>query len=294
MFCSKCGSAVDNDAKFCGSCGTSIAEVTKTQEVETDHLTSQSQLSNNQIKASPAIGAKKLFIFLAILVGTTGILILASVKTNESTQDNVPSLQAANTETSSSSSSGYSLPKLGLVVNDIGLGRVKTPCNPKEETYVDIMNTPTEVRLECTVGDERDSTTISFSGDGKTVVRVLKTQYTTPSDPPPEDIVAAAVTHYGSPVEVSLDNWLAIYGDAFSVSKDGNRVEAHRNDTGIGMLIKGYICADGSYRSKDCGNKGTRVIEYDLIDVPSFLASIVDAKARAEKNQAAKISTQKF
>lgn len=100
MFCSKCGSAVDNDAKFCGSCGTSIAATTETKGVEAEQVTSQSQLSNSQIKASPTIGAKKLFIFVVAFIG---ILVLATSKTNESTQDNVPSHQADNLAKSNSS-----------------------------------------------------------------------------------------------------------------------------------------------------------------------------------------------
>ena len=100
MFCSECGTTVTDGAKFCESCGTSIIATAETQGVEAEQVTSQSQLSNSQIKASPTIGAKKLFIFLVAFIG---ILVLATSKTNESTQDNVPSHQADNLAKSNSS-----------------------------------------------------------------------------------------------------------------------------------------------------------------------------------------------
>ncbi len=48
MFCSKCGIAVDNDAKFCGSCGNAV--ITEAQATGTDHLASKLPITNKSKK----------------------------------------------------------------------------------------------------------------------------------------------------------------------------------------------------------------------------------------------------
>ena len=69
MFCSKCGSAVDNNANFCGSCGTSIAVSAEAQSIETDYLTSKPPITNKSKKNSiiwsmASIAGLLLFIFM--------------------------------------------------------------------------------------------------------------------------------------------------------------------------------------------------------------------------------------
>lgn len=140
-----------------------------------------------------------------------------------------------------------------LKVKDIGLGLVKVPCTPKEETYVDILQKPVRLQLECSIGSSIDKTDIVFASDGRTVVRVTRNQYLTPSDPEPGDVVNAAIKFYGNPKDISDGNWIANYGDAYTVTYNGNRADSSLNDAGIGLLIKGYICADGNYGTVDCG-----------------------------------------
>jgi hypothetical protein len=181
-----------------------------------------------------------------------------------------------------------------LKVKDIGLGLVRVPCTPKEETYVDILQKPVRVQFECSIGTGADTTDIVFSGDGKKVVRVTRNQYLTPSDPEPGEVVKAAINFYGSPKDFSEGNWLANYGDAYTISYNGNAASTSRNEAGSGLLIKGYLCADGNYGTVKCGSLGTRLIKYDLIDVDGFKQQMEDGKAGlASKNQD-KVNSQKF
>jgi hypothetical protein len=181
-----------------------------------------------------------------------------------------------------------------LKVMDIGLGLVRVPCKPKEETYVDILQKPVRVQFECTVGTGADTTDVVFSSDGKTVVRVTRNQYLTPSDPEPKEVVKAAVNFYGEPKELSEDNWLANYGEAYTVSYNGNAASTSRNEVGVGLLIKGYICGDGNYGTADCGSLGTSLIKYDLIDIAGFKQQIEDGEARLARKNQDKVNTQKF
>jgi hypothetical protein len=181
-----------------------------------------------------------------------------------------------------------------LKVKDVGLGLVQAPCSPSEESYVDIMQKPVRTQLECTIGGGADSTDIIFAADGKTVVRVTRNQYLTPSDPEPSEVVKAAINFYGQPKDFSDGNWLANYGDAYTVTYNGNAASASQNESGIGLLVRGFLCADGNYGTVKCGSLGTRLIKYDLIDIPGYKKQIEDGKARlAAKNQE-KVNGQKF
>jgi hypothetical protein len=202
-------------------------------------------------------------------------------------------------EGSSSSSTASAPPfveqlKFPLKVQDIGLGVVRAPCAPVEETYVDIMQKPVRTQFECTIGGQSDSTTIVFSGDAKSVVRVTRKQYLLPSDPEPKQVVQGAINFYGNPSQASLDNWLANYGDAYTINMDGNRAYPTMSDSGIGLLIKGSICADGNYGTEKCGNLGTSLMKYDLIDVVAYKQQIDDGKARLSAKAQANINNQKF
>jgi hypothetical protein len=184
--------------------------------------------------------------------------------------------------------------KFPLKVKEVGLGQVQAPCKPKEESYVDIMQKPVRIQLECTIGSGADSTEIVFSGDGQTVVRVTRKQYLTPSDPEPGEVVKAAIEFYGTPKDTSDGNWIANYGDAYSITYNGNAASVSLNEAGIGLLVKGYLCADGNYGTVTCGDLGTRLIKYDLIDIAGYKKQIEDGTAKlAAKNQD-KVNNQKF
>lgn len=184
--------------------------------------------------------------------------------------------------------------KFPLKVKDVGLGVVKAPCTPREETYVDILQKPVRTQLECNVGSGRDVTQITFSSDGKSVVRVLRKQYLMPSDPEPGAVVQSAVAFYGNPSSVDEGNWLANYGDAFTISYYGRRASHDMNDAGIGLLIKGFLCADGNFGTERCGDLGTSVIKYDLIDVEGYKKQIEDGKLAQMSKQQSQLSNQKF
>jgi hypothetical protein len=206
--------------------------------------------------------------------------------------------KASNTKSSTASSS--TAPNFveqltyPLKVKEIGLGLVRAPCTPNEDTYVDILQKPVRTQFECTIGAGADSTDIIFAGDGKTVVRVTRNQYLMPSDPEPGEVVKAAISFYGTPKDASEGNWIANYGDAYTIIYNGNAASASLNDAGTGLLVRGYLCGDGNYGTAKCGNLGTRLIKYDLVDVAGFKQQIEDGKARlASKNQE-KVNNQKF
>ena len=190
--------------------------------------------------------------------------------------------------------------KFPLKVKDIGLGVVKAPCEPKDDTYVDILQKPVRLQLECAIGTERDSTDIVFASDGKTVVRVTRNQYLNPSDPEPLEILKAAINFYGEPDASSGRDWLVNYGDAYRIvyhPMSNMTASAELNDSGIGLLIKGYLCADGIRESRNwvqCGSLGTRLIKYDLIDVIAYKKQMEDGKARLSLKNQSKINNQKF
>lgn len=184
--------------------------------------------------------------------------------------------------------------KFPLKVKEVGLGEVQAPCEPKEETYVDLLQKPVRIQLECSIGSDRDLTDVIFSIDGKRVVRVTRKQYLMPSDPEPGDVVNAAVKFYGQPKDYSEGNYLANYGDAYSISYNGNAASSSLNGMGIGLLIQGALCADGSYGTVKCGNKGTTMIKYDLIDIEAFNKQKEDGEKKLSSKNQDKVNNQKF
>lgn len=164
--------------------------------------------------------------------------------------------------------------KFTLKVKGVGLGITKAPCSPMREIYVDIVQTPTRIQWECSIGSEKDETQIVFSADQKEVVRVLRRQYLSPSDPETSEIISAAVKHYGKPSIFEEGNWYANYGDAYSISYEGKRANATISETDIGLLIKGFLCADKDFvLGENCNDLGRTAIKYDLINVDAFKSS---------------------
>jgi hypothetical protein len=232
---------------------------------------------------------KKLF-SQALLISLFVTLASCGKKDDSTTKDSSPSNGAAPAVTVAQPEQL----KFPLKVKDVGLGIVKAPCTPGEETYVDILQKPVRTQLECTLGSGADETQIIFSSDGKSVVRVLRKQYLMPSDPEPGAIVKSAVAFYGNPTNFDEGNWMANYGEAYTISYDGRRASTTMNDAGVGLLIKGYMCADGNWGTERCGNLGTSVIKYDLIDVEGYKKQIEDGKAAQASKQQSQISNQKF
>lgn len=184
--------------------------------------------------------------------------------------------------------------KYPLKVKEVGLGKSRTPCSPSEETYVDMFQKPIRVQMECSFGEQRDETQVVFSIDGKSVVRVTRKQYLMPSDPEPEVIVKSAISFYGVPISQDDGNWLANYGEAYTISYEGKRASTSMNPNGVGLLIKGFMCADGNWGTENCGNLGTSVIKFDLVDVDGYKKQIEDGKAAQSAKQQSQISNQKF
>ena len=179
-------------------------------------------------------------------------------------------------------------------IKGIALGDTTAPCSPTEYTYSDILGTPVRTAMECYSGTSTDEINVVFSLDDGSVVRVIRKQYLSQSDPDPSDILEAAIGFYGPPTTRDEGNWLALYDNSHSLEYYGQAVSASRNDHGIGLLINGFICADGSSGTKDCGGLGVYVIEYDLVDNQMFNKQVEVGKSLMEEAQKEKISNQEF
>ena len=244
---------------------------------------------------------KKIFYFVLFFIGASALLASCGEEnTSESSKPTQSTKAGASTEASSNNTSApppvqvTEKLKSPLKVRDIGLGQTNAPCKPKETTYVDIVQKPVRVQMQCNVGDRRDQVQVVFSIDGKSVVRVTRSQYLMPSDLEPKSVVNAAVAFYGAPTNYDEGNWLANYGNAFSISYNGRRANTSMNNNGIGLLIHGLLCGDGRFGTEDCGNLGTMLIKYDLVDVEGFRKQIEDGKAAQQAKQQSQISNQRF
>jgi hypothetical protein len=181
-----------------------------------------------------------------------------------------------------------------LKVKNVGLGSGPVPCTPEEATYVDIVQKPIRLQFECSFGSREDETQVIFAADRKTVVSVTRRQFLKPSDPEPSEVVKAAIRFYGPPVFHDDGNWTAMYGNPYTHSYNGRRINLSRNDQGVGLLIKGQLCADGSLGTARCGNLGTTLIEYELVNRAALLKSYEDGKDRLAAKNSNKINNQKF
>lgn len=181
-----------------------------------------------------------------------------------------------------------------LKVKNVGLGAGAVPCTVDEATYVDILQKPVRLQFQCRFGPAEDQTLVIFAADRKTVVSVTRRQFLKPSDPEPGEIVKAAVGFYGPPTAQDEGNWMAIYGTPYTTSYSGRRVDLSENKAGVGLLIKGKLCGDGRFGTERCGNLGTTLIEYELVNHPALFQSYEDGKARLAAQNSARISNQKF
>lgn len=173
----------------------------------------------------------------------------------------------------SSATTGEKPDKFHFKINNIALYQSHAPCKPHEATYAAIEpNTPARILLECAIERDSDLIRITFSSDGKNIVRVVRTQYLKAGDPEPVELIKAAVRYYGKPNQIDERNLLANYGNAYSVSYANRFPMINRNGSGIGLLIKGFPCGDGTFGTEDCKGSGIRFIRYDLIDVPALVS----------------------
>jgi uncharacterized protein len=190
-----------------------------------------------------------------------------------------------------------------IKILNIGLGANSLPpCQPKAETYVDLVQKPVRIQLECSIGSDKDSTTIVFSANGQSVVRVIRTQFFTQSDLEPDEILNAAIRFYGIPTQESPGNWVAHYGNAFTIKQNYNNgrpgsAEVISNDRGVGLLIKGTSCGfsrQNLEKCRDAGNSFTRFFTYELIDRVGYQQSIEDGKGKLMEINKSKAGNQRF
>jgi hypothetical protein len=185
-----------------------------------------------------------------------------------------------------------------LKIKDIGLGdffNSKPPCKPSTSTYEDLMKKASFIRKECELGLFGDKLLIVFDFDEKNIVSITRKQYLEPDDGEPGKIVEAAVNFYkkqfGDPKIVDINNWLASYGNLYSISYNGNRANAEEKEHGVGFLIKGHLCIEDNACDR---NRYVNYIEYRLVDKDALNNVIEDGKFRQRKLDEEKISKQTF
>ena len=178
-------------------------------------------------------------------------------------------------------------------VNGVSLGQsAKLPCQAKISTYEStISGQPTMVLFTCDYGVAGDHNELIFASDQKTVVRVNRKQFLTSGDPSAREIVEKAVDFYGPPAKVDLNNWLAIYGDGFTVSYNGNNGRPSRGETGTGLSIKGDMCDQYT----PCpGDKYKYVVKYELINIDAYSAAVKEGEKRLQDQNKSKLNSVKF
>lgn len=178
-------------------------------------------------------------------------------------------------------------------VNGVGLGQAgKLPCQAKNSTYENTLSgQPTMVLFTCEYGVSGDHNEIFFASDKKTVIRVTRKQFLTVSDPSASEIVEKAVGFFGTPAKVDLANWLAIYGDGFSVSYNGKRGFSRRGETGTGLSIKGEIC-DQFNPCPD--SKYKYFVSYELINNEAYSAALKEGEKRLQDQNKSKLNSVTF
>lgn len=183
----------------------------------------------------------------------------------------------------------YADDKHPLLIKGIGLGKVKAPCIPSPVKFLSNYDGHIEkILLKCSLNKEHDSTEITFSSDGKRVVRVLREQYLADTDPDPTDVMKAAINFYGTPTDFK-GNSFAIYGDAHSCN--GCVTDIKTNDYGKGLVIcisNGWDFGRRYFRSD------SNSVVYELIDMPEFLKANSDGEKSAQKHNQKMLSKQKF
>lgn len=180
-----------------------------------------------------------------------------------------------------------------IKVNGVSLGQsAKLPCQAKASTYENTMSgQPTMVLFTCDYGVAGDHNEVIFGSDQKTVVRVNRKQFLTSADPSAREVVEKAIEYYGPAAKVDLNNWLAIYGDAFTVSYSGNNGRPSRGETGTGLSIRGDMCD----QYNPCpGDKYKYLVKYELINVDAYSAAVKEGEKRLQDQNKSKLNSVKF
>ena len=176
-----------------------------------------------------------------------------------------------------------------LRVKGFGLGTDNPDCDIREHTgYETIM-------YRCMFGNfESDITYVTFASDKKNVVQIVRHQYigwnyrTQFSNM--EDLLNAAIDHYGPPTYISPSNSFMYYGDLATVN-DYGRVQKKKDMQGSGLLIQERRCgvevSSGRVLSVCPGNQSisdTQII-YDLVDLPKLEEAQNEGRARFDKTR---------
>jgi len=178
-----------------------------------------------------------------------------------------------------------------LRIEGVALGPFQErPCEPKRDTSYPYM-------LVCEIEANSNRTTVTFSDDGTKIVRVDRYQPFDDSDYKPQMLLAAAVDHYGKPDVYSPDNWLAIYGNAFTTTQNGDRIDTDWASSGTGLEIKVHWCPAGNpNRDFVCDSTyHTYVAEYELLDAGAYneAKSAAEAWEQNQENAADRAKQQK-
>lgn len=172
-----------------------------------------------------------------------------------------------------------------LKVRDVGLGINSTlPCKVPQDFD------------SCDTGKYLlDQLNVEVASDKETVIRVVRNQYLMGGSDDPKAIVSNAVNFYGQPAVVEADNWLLVYGDAFTVHHYGQSAWVARNDSGIGLAIKGNLCGDGLGGTVKCDYPNAKyVIRYDLINVPAYIKANQEWEERNRQEKAERLKQMKY
>jgi hypothetical protein len=179
-----------------------------------------------------------------------------------------------------------------IKVNGVSLGKNnKLPCQAKASTYENtITGKPVRILFTCDYGVAGDHNELVFASDKKTVVRITRKQFLTDADPHARDVVEKAVQFYGQANKVDMANWLAVYGDAFTVSYNGRRGMPRQGNSGIGLSVKGELCDEYS----QCPPKYKYVVKHTLINVDAYFEAEKEGDERLVDQSKSKLNSIKF
>jgi hypothetical protein len=144
--------------------------------------------------------------------------------------------------------------------------------------------------LECEFHDGDNKIIVTFSDDGTKIIHVDRYQAFNDSDYAPKMLLAAAVNHYGKPAVYSPDNRLAVYGNAFTTTQNGDRIDADWANSRTGLEIKVHWCSSSNpLRDLVCNSAyshyRTYVAEYELLDARAYHEAEAAAKIREQNQQ---------
>lgn len=179
-------------------------------------------------------------------------------------------------------------------IRGVAIGQSTAPCQPQEQSYANSTAGEGTVQLSCSFGPPNDRTHVLFSPDTRKVVRVARTQYLKPSDPPAGDVLKQAIDFYGAPRQSSMNDEFANYGDAYAITHLSNATQITRTPCGSGLLIKAQSCGDGTFGLEDCQGLGVRYVRYELVDNAAVVRADEVGRQRYLANKKRSLSAIKF